>query len=215
MIRGLHFGDFAYILFAFRWTLLLWIVSCTGGVVLGLAVALLRLSARSWLRGPAVLYVRIFQGTPLLIQILIVFFVPPLLLGIDLDPLTAALAALTINASSYMGEVFRGSILAMPKGQSEAATALGLHAVSRFRFVILPQAFRIALPALVGFSVMLMKATSLAYVLGFVEITKAAHNINAVTFQPFAVFGFVGAVYFAACWPLSLLSQRLERKISS
>jgi polar amino acid transport system permease protein len=213
-MRQLQFGDLIYIIGMLRWTLVLWISTMAGGAVGGMLLALARSGKTTWLRLAATGFVRFFQGTPLLIQLLFLFFVPTLLFGWEVNALLAAIAAMSLHASAHIGEILRGCIASLPKGQTEAARALGLGYVARIRYVILPQAIRISLPALVGFSVMMVKATSLTSVLGFVEITKAAQSINAVTIQPLIIFGTVAAAYFAVCWPLSFFARRLELRLA-
>lgn len=213
-MRQLQFSDILYILGMLRWTLFLWAVTMAGGLVGGILLAMARTGAVAPLRLAATAFVRLFQGTPLLIQLLFIFFVPPFFLGIDVNALAAALVAMTLHASAHIGEILRGCINALPRGQNEAARALGLGYFWRLKDIVLPQAFRIALPALVGFSVMMVKATSLTSVLGFVEVTKAAQSINSVTLQPMIIFGTVAVAYFAVCWPLSLLSRQLEHRFA-
>jgi polar amino acid transport system permease protein len=140
-----------------------------------------------------------------------VFFGAPVL-GLDLNPWLAAGIALILNTSAFLGEIWRGCIQAIPEGQTEAAHALGLHYVARMRDVILPQAFKIALPPTVGYMVQVVKGTSLAAIIGFAEVTRAGQIINNATFQPLIVFSLVAAIYFALCWPLSLLAARMERR---
>lgn len=213
-MRDLDFNDIVYILFAIRWTLALSVAAFAGGFVGGTLIAFMRTSEYRLLRYLAAAYIRLFQGTPLLIQLFVVFFAPSLLLGHDVDPWTAATVALVLNASAFIGEILRGAIEALPRGQTEAATALGLNYLNRMRYVILPQAARIAVPPLVGFSVQLIKSTSLTSVLGFVEITKAAENVNGTTFEPVLIFGLLAALYFVLCWPLSLLGRQLEMRLA-
>jgi polar amino acid transport system permease protein len=122
--------------------------------------------------------------------------------------------ALTAHASAYLGEIWRGCIEAVPRGQTEAATTLGLHYFARMRYVVLPQAARIAVPPTVGFLVQLLKETSLASIIGFVELTRQGQIITSVTFRPFLVYGLVAALYFAMCWPLSLAARRMERGLA-
>jgi polar amino acid transport system permease protein len=133
-------------------------------------------------------------------------------LGIDVNPWVAAGAALVLNTSAFLGEIWRGSIQAIPRGQWEAAQALGLRYVPRMRDVVLPQAFKIALPSTVGYMVQVIKGTSLAAIIGFTEVTRAGQIINNATFQPLIVFSLVAGIYFALCWPLSLLAARMERR---
>ena len=133
---------------------------------------------------------------------------------IAINPWIAATIALTLHASAFLGEIWRGCIDAVPPGQREASTALGLRYFNRMRYIILPQATRIAVSPTVGFLVQLIKGTSLASIIGFVELTRAAQVINNATFQPFTIFSLVGLTYFAICWPLSAYSRRMERRLA-
>lgn len=211
MIRPFTSAELVFLLLAVRWTLLLSLIAFIGGAIGGLAIALARTSPWGWLRGSAIAYIQLFQGTPLLMQLFLVFFGLPLV-GASVDPLLAAAFGLTLNASAFLGEIWRGCIQAVPKGQWEASTALGLHYVMRLRLVILPQAARIGVAPTVGFLVMLVKSTSLASIIGFVELTRAGQIVNNATFQPFLVFGIVAGLYVLMCWPLSLYARRLERR---
>jgi polar amino acid transport system permease protein len=121
---------------------------------------------------------------------------------------------LSLNAGAFLGEIWRGSIQSVPKSQSEAAMALGLHYLPRMRHIVLPQALRIATAPTVGFLVNLVKSTSLAAVIGFVELTRAGQVLNNVTFRPFTVFMSVAVLYFLLCWPLTIASRRLERRMA-
>jgi polar amino acid transport system permease protein len=211
-MRSLGPGDLLFIAESARWTLLLSAIAFAGGVVLGLLVALARTSESRALRYPAMGYIRVIQGTPLLMQLFLAFFGPNII-GISVNPWAAAAIGLVVNASAFLGEIWRGCIEAVPRGQWEAATALGLHYWKRMRFVILPQALRVAIPPTVGFLVQLIKATSLASIIGFVELTRAAQVVNNATFRPFLLFGVVAVLYFAMCWPLSLYSRHMERRL--
>jgi polar amino acid transport system permease protein len=210
-MRTFGFSDFLFILEAARWTLALSLIAFVGGAIGGLAVALARTGDNAFARAAATVFVQVFQGTPLLLQLFLIFFGFPVL-GIDVNPWVAAGLALVLNTSAFLGEIWRGCIQAIPHGQREAADALGLHYVARMRDVILPQAFRIALPPTVGYMVQVIKGTSLAAIIGFTEVTRAGQIINNATFQPLPVFGLVAAIYFALCWPLSLLAARMERR---
>jgi polar amino acid transport system permease protein len=213
MIRPFGWNEFELILFAVRWTIVLAVMAFVGGGIGGLIVALLRTSDSRVLRVATIVFIRVFQGTPLLMQLFLAYF-GMTILGFSVNPLVAAMVALTAHASAYLGEIWRGCIEAVPSGQSEAATALGLRYLNRMRCVVLPQAARIAVPPTVGFLVQLLKETSLASIIGFVELTRQAQIIDSVTFRPFLVFSIVAAIYFAMCWPLSLAARRLERKFA-
>jgi polar amino acid transport system permease protein len=123
--------------------------------------------------------------------------------------------ALTAHASAFLGEIWRGAIQAVPRGQTEAAEALGLPPASRIFDVVLPQAFKLSLPATVGFLVQLLKGTSLAALVGFIELSRAGALVSNQTYRPLLVYGVVGAMYFAMCWPLSLWGRFIERRMSA
>ena len=198
------------LMLAARWTLLLSVVAFAAGGVAGLAVLLARVAARPWLRRPAELYIGAFQGTPLLMQLFLVFFGLPLL-GLRIEAWSAASVALTLCASAFLAEIWRGGVEAIPRGQWEGAASLGLHYVAQLRLIILPQAFSITRAPTVGFLVQLVKSTALTSIIGFDELMRAANAINNATFAPFTVYGFVALIYFCICYPLTRYSRMLER----
>lgn len=210
-MRTFGITDIWFILQAAQWTIALSLIAFVGGAIGGLTIALARTSDSLLAQRLATGFIQIFQGTPLLMQLFLVFFGAPVL-GLDISPWVAAGIALILNTSAFLGEIWRGCIQAVPRGQWEAAEALGLHYVARMRRVILPQAARIALPPTVGYMVQVIKGTSLAAIIGFTEITRAGQIINNATFQPLIVFSVVGAVYFALCWPLSFWAARIESR---
>lgn len=212
-MRALGAGDFVFLVLAMRWTILLSLSAFIGGGLIGLGIALLRVSGARAARWAAIAYIQLFQGTPLLLQLFLVFFGSDML-GLGLGPWISATLGLSLNAGAFLGEIWRGSIQSVPKSQSEAAMALGLHYVPRMRHVVLPQALRIATAPTVGFLVNLVKSTSLAAVIGFVELTRAGQVLNNVTFRPFTVFMSVAVLYFLLCWPLTIASRRLERRMA-
>ncbi|MBG6074322.1 amino acid ABC transporter permease [Polaromonas sp. CG_9.11] len=210
-MRTFGFPEFLFILQAAQWTVALSLIAFIGGAIGGLLVALGRTSSNRLAQFLSGGFIQIFQGTPLLLQLFLVFFGAPVL-GFDINPWVAAGVALILNSSAFLGEIWRGCIQAIPAGQVEAAHALSLSYVSRMRFVILPQAGRIALAPTVGYMVQIIKGTSLAAIIGFTEITRAGQIINNATFQPLIVFSLVAAIYFGLCWPLSLLAAHMERR---
>jgi polar amino acid transport system permease protein len=212
-MRSLNLGDFEYIVFAARWTILLSLYAMVTGGIIGMGIALMRTSGSRTARWFAIGYIRLFQGTPLLLQLFLVFFGADML-GVPLGPEFSAILGFGLNAGAFLGEIWRGSIQSVPVGQVEAARALGLHYVPRMFRVVLPQALRVAIPPTVGFLVNLIKSTSLAAIIGFVELTRAGQQINNATFRPFAIFGLVAAIYFILCWPLTLASRRLEARLA-
>jgi polar amino acid transport system permease protein len=206
--------EFVFLLIGLKWTVLLSAVGFVCGCIAGLGVALARVSGNPLLERLTAGYIAVFQGTPLLMQLFVVYY-GLALLGLMLDSWVAVAIGLTLHASAYLGEIWRGSIEAVPRGQTEAAKALSLRYVSRMRDVILPQALRISLPATIGFLVQLIKGTSLASIVGFTELTRAGNIISNQIFQPLTVFGVVGILYFLMCCPLTILGARLERKFAA
>lgn len=200
------------LLLAARWTLALSAIAFIGGGVAGLALLILRtLPSRAGQRG-VVLYVQIFQGTPLLMQLFLAYF-GMALLGLETSTWTAAALALTLYTSAFLAEIWHGCVRAIPKGQWEAAQSLALGFGQQLRHVVLPQAMRIAVPPTVGFLVQVVKGTALASVIGFVELTKAGTMITNATFRPFAVYSCVALLYFAICFPVSRFARRLEERL--
>ncbi|SEG28892.1 amino acid ABC transporter permease [Marinobacterium lutimaris] len=201
------------LLLAARWTILLSLLAFAGGSIVGLLLTFMRISRRKPLIWITRIYIEIFQGTPLLMQLFIAFFGLGLL-GIDVSAWTAAALALTLFSSAFLSDIWRGCVESLPKGQWEASRCLGLNYLQTMRYVILPQALRIAIPPTVGFSVQIVKGTALASIIGFVELTKAGTMLNNATFEPFKVFAMVALIYFLLCYPLSRASQYLEEKLN-
>ena len=198
---------------AAKWTVLLSLIAFAGGTIVGLLVLVLRVSGKRPLVVATKLYIEFFQGTPLLMQLFLAFF-GLALFGIDVSPLTAAAVGLTLFASAFLAEIWRGAVEAIPHGQWEAARSLALGFGKQLRLIILPQALRLAIPPTVGFSVQIVKGTALASIIGFLEVTKAGSVITNVTFQPFTVYGLVALIYFVLCFPLSVASKWLEKRLA-
>ena len=212
-MRSLNTGDLFYLLLAARWTVLLSLIAFAGGGAVGLGIALLRVSQARLPRWFAIGFIRAFQGTPLLLQLFLVFFGGDMI-GIPLGAWLSVVLGLSLNAGAFLGEIWRGAIQSVPNGQIEAARALGLHYGARMLRVVFPQAMRIAIPPTVGFLVNLIKSTSLAAIIGFVELTRAGQQLNNATFRPFVIFGLVALVYFVMCWPLTIAASRLEKRLA-
>ncbi|MEZ2407911.1 amino acid ABC transporter permease [Bosea sp. RCC_152_1] len=206
--------ELTYLLQGLLWTLFLTVIGFVGGILFGIVVAVLRVSPSPWLRIPMICWIGVFQGTPLLMQLFVAYFGLPLL-GFNFPAWAAVSVALTAHASAFLGEIWRGAIQAVPSGQSEAANALGLPGWSRMVDVVMPQAFKLSLPATVGFLVQLLKGTSLAAIVGFIELTRAGTIVSNQIYKPLLVFGVVGALYCAMCWPLSLWGRRLEQRMAA
>jgi polar amino acid transport system permease protein len=203
---------FRNLLLAARWTVLLSLVAFIGGGLVALGLLLARLAKWRGAETGVGLYVQLFQGTPLLMQLFLAYF-GLALFGINVPAWLAAGLALTLYTSAFLAEIWRGCVNAVPKGQWEAAASLAMSFGETMRHVIGPQALRVAVPPTVGFLVQVIKGTALASVIGFIELTKAGTMITNATFAPFTVYACVALMYFALCWPISAWSRRLERKL--
>ena len=215
MNRDFGQHEFLFLLLSMRWTLLLSLIALLGGGVVGLIVALMRVSPIASLRWVAVGYIQLFQGTPVLMQLFVTYYGLAVLFNLQVDAWTAVSIAFTLYAGAFLGEIWRGSIQAIPRPQWEAASCLSLGFFKQLRYVILPQAMRISIPPTVGFIVQLIKTTSIASIIGFVELTRAGQLMTNATFKPMLIYPIVALLYFVLCWPLSLLSQILERRIDA
>lgn len=213
MIGNFSWAHLIYLVESIWWTLLLSVIAFLLGSIGGFGVMLARISPRRWLRLPALLYIECIQGIPLLILLFIVYYGLSVY-GFALPALVAAGLAMMVYTSAYLGDIWRGCVEAMPKPQWEAAECLSLTRWQTLRLVIIPQALRLSLPPTVGFLVQVIKMTSLASVIGFVELTRAGQIINNSIFQPFLIFGLVGIFYFALCYPLSRWSEAMENKLN-
>lgn len=215
MSRDFEWPEFLFLLGAMRWTIVLSLIAFIGGGIGGIVLAIARTSSYSVARWLAAAYIGLIQGTPVLMQLFIAYYGLAVLTGLRIDPWPAVTLAFTLYAAAFLGEIWRGAIEAIPRQQWEAAAAIPLAPAAQLRHVILPQAFRIAIPPTVGFLVQLIKGTSIASIIGFVELTRAGQLIVNVTFQPMVVYPIIAALYFALCWPLSLAALRLERRIDA
>ncbi|PZP33883.1 MAG: amino acid ABC transporter permease [Roseateles depolymerans] len=199
------------LLLAARWTVGLSLLAFVGGGLLGLALLLWRQNPGRAPRRLVAAYVQVFQGTPLLTQLFLAYF-GLAFIGVDTSAWTSAALALSLYTSAYLTEIWQGCVLAVPRGQWEAAESLAMSRGQLLRHVVLPQAGRLAVAPTVGFLVQVIKGTALASVIGFIELTKAGTMITNATFQPFLVYSLVALLYFVLCFPISQLARSLERK---
>ena len=209
MVQGfLGFGNFA------GGTLRLAIPAIVLGFALGIIIGLGRLARSPLVRLAATAYVEFFRGVPLVMVIFWFWFIIPILLRVPLPEYGAALIAFVVFEAAYLGEIVRAGIQSVPRGQVEAATGTGLSGAQTMRYVILPQALRNMIPALVTQFIVLFKDTSLASIIGYVDLTKAAQIVNNREIRPFELYLFIAVVYWAFAFSMSRLSQRLERRLS-
>ncbi len=197
---------------AAQWTIGLSLMAFVGGSLVALVLLVARLSKVAGVGWAVATYTQIFQGIPLLVQLFLAYYGLGLF-GINTSPWVAAGMGLTLYASAFLAEIWRGCVASIPSGQWEASSSLALNFFEQLRYIILPQAIKIAVPPTVGFLVQVIKGTALASVIGFMELTKVGKTIANATFSPFLVFGCVAVIYFLLCYPVSLYAKHLERKI--
>jgi polar amino acid transport system permease protein len=213
LIHALNVNDFIYILWATQWTLLLSAFAIFGGGIIAVLFLALRLSPFRPLGWLVVAYVQFFQATPPLMQLFLIYFGGSLF-GVRFEAWSSALIAFSLYSSAYLTDIWYGCIRAIPRQQWEASRSLSFNEPLTILLVIVPQALKIAVPPTVGFLVQLIKTTSLASIIGFIELVRAGQYINNATLQPLAVYGFVACIYFVLCWPLSLYAQALENRLA-
>src|SRR5271170_3418967 len=211
-LRDFGWNELFFLVFSARWTIFLSLVAFGGGGALGLLVATLRVAPSAPLRRAAAIWIRALQGTPLLVQLLIVYY-GTAFIGLRPDAWLAVSITFIVSTSAFFGEIWRGCIEAIPSGQWDGARALGLRFPATLRLVILPQALRLMIAPTIGYMVQIIKSTSVASLIGIAELTRTAVLVNTVTFEPVSVFGVVSITYFVMCWPLSLLAERMSRRI--
>jgi polar amino acid transport system permease protein len=213
MFRQFGINEFLMLTSGLEWTAGLTLAAFAGSFALGLLLLLMRIARAAPLRAVAVAWINAVQGTPLLGHLFLIFF-GLALFGWDVPRWMAATTALSIYGSAFLADIWRGAVQAVPQGQWEASAALGLKRLRQLRLVILPQAFTIAIPPTVGFLVQLIKNTSLASVIGVVELSREAQLVNGATFAPFLVYACVCGLYFVLCYPLTAWSRLLEAKFA-
>lgn len=184
------------------------------GFVMGIFIGLGRLARSRWIRFPAALYVETFRGVPLIMVIFWFWFIVPALLSVPIPEYGVALAAFVCFEAAYLGEIVRAGIQSVPKGQLEAATATGLTHGQAMRYVVLPQALQNMIPALVTQFIVLLKDTSLASIIGYVDLTKAAQIVNNREIRPFELYLFIAIVYWLCAYGMSRYAHHLERKLT-
>jgi glutamine transport system permease protein len=201
-----------FLLKGLPYTLLISFVGLAIGFVVGIVFGLMRIGPTRWLRIPAVVYIEIFRGTPVLVQVLFIFYGLPTLLGGPINALTAGIAAIALNAGAYISEIVRGGVQSIERGQREAGLSLGLSPPQTFRYVIWPQALRRMIPALGNQGIVSIKDTSLFSVIGVGELVRQGQVYIANTFTALEVYFMIALLYLAITLSLSLALSLLERK---
>ena len=196
-------------------TVFLCVTSGAIGSVLGLILGIARTSPSRVARWISAVYINFLRGQPVLIILLFMYFAIPLLFpAVTFPRAFTAILGLSIYAAAYIGEIFRGSIEAIPKGQEEAASALGMHYFLKSWYVILPQAMKIVVPSWINFLISLVKASALVSVIGYIELARAGRIVSTNTQEPLTTFLVVAALYFIISYPVSLLGRWYERRLA-
>ena len=182
------------------------------GFVLGIFIGLARIASSAWIRVPATLYVEFFRGVPLVMVIFWIWFVVPQLLRRPIPEYGVALTAFVIFEAAYFGEIVRAGVQSVARGQVEAATALGMTTTKTMAHVVLPQALKNMVPSLVTQMIVLFKDTSLASIIGYVDLTKAAQIVNNREIKPFELYLFIAVVYWLCTYSMSQVARRFERR---
>jgi His/Glu/Gln/Arg/opine family amino acid ABC transporter permease subunit len=210
---GILVRNWPLLLSGFGNTLRLALLAIGFSFLLGVLAGALRLSAHPLLHYPAVVYIEVIRGVPLIMVIFWFYFFSPILAGRPLDNFTSALIAFIVFEGAYLAEIVRAGIQSVPVGQIQAAVSTGLSQIQTLRYVVLPQAIRNMIPALVTRFIVLFMDTSLAYIIGYRELTRVARIIAEREFRAFEVYTFIAVVYFACTYTMSRLARRLERRL--
>lgn len=208
-------GNLDFILSGLQMTLVVSAITLVLAMLGGLLLALLDMSRFRPLRWIGISLGEIIRNTPILVQLLWVYYVLPIVFGLRIEALTALIIGLSVYQAAFISEVYRAGIQAVPKGHREAAQVLGLTPVQTFRRILLPQAIRMTLPPLASNFVQLIKFSSLGAVISVSEITRRGMELSATTFRPLEIFTFIAVVYFFICWPLAMAIRLWERRLSA
>ncbi len=207
--------NLGFLLWGIKATLLVTAAALAVGLVLGLIVALGRMSKRASPRGAAIAYIELFRNTPALVQLIWVYYCLPILTGINMSAAVSCTLALAVNAAAYIAEIIRGGVQGVDRGQVEAARTLGMSYAQTMRKIVLPQAFRRMIPPFVNESVSLLKFSSLVSVLGVADLTYQAQVLSTTTFRPIEIFTFIAMVYLVICTAMSYAARLLEIRLAA
>lgn len=211
---GLSAENIGLLFHGLQMTILVCLAALVFGVALGLAACLAKLQGEGPLAVLAKCYINLFRTLPEIVTIFWIYACFPLIFGLRLGSLSAGILALSLYAGAFLAEIFRGGIQAVPRGQFEAARALGIPMLWIWLSVILPQTFRLMLPAFIAFLTDLVKVSGLLSAIGVTELVYEASVISAQNFRYFELFSAIGAIYFVLIFPLSMLAQHYERLLA-
>jgi His/Glu/Gln/Arg/opine family amino acid ABC transporter permease subunit len=209
------FNNLDFLLSGLQMTLFLSTVTLLLAMVGGLLIASLDMSRRRALRIIGVSFGEIVRNTPILVQLLWVYYVLPIVFGVGIDAITALIIGLSVYQAAFISEVYRAGIQAVPRGHREVAQVLGRTTAQSFSLIVLPQAIRLTLPPLASNFVQLITYSSLGAVISVSEITRRGMELSSSTFRPLEIFTFIALVYFCICWPLAMAIRLWERRLAT
>lgn len=201
-----------YLLEAAKWTVLISLAGMAISIGLGVFICAARMSKTGVLRKLAAIYISFFRGVPLLVQLLMFFYMLPYI-GLDMPAIMAAIFSVGLCSAAYTAEILRGALQTIPAGQTEAAHALGMPSLSLWRRILVPQALRLGMPSLINELILLVKVSSLASVVGIGELTRVAQNITGQTYRPLEIYLAAAAVYFVINFAIAQLGRMAERRL--
>ncbi len=205
---SIYWLDWLFLLRGAGITVFLCLNAMIFGSILGLIIGTMRISRLSILNYISGAYIYLIRGTPLLMQLFLVYYGLPVFFGIIISAFTTALIGLTVYAAAYLAEIVKAGLQSVDKGQKDAAKALGLTPLQEFRNIVLPQALKVIVPPAFGFFIALIKDSSLVAIIGFIELTRSSRMVIARTYQPFTIYLGVALIYFVICYGLSIISRK-------
>jgi polar amino acid transport system permease protein len=191
------------------------VITVFAGLAIGLAAGILRTTAPRWVTIPLRGYIEVFRCTPLLVQLVWVYYALPVLIGVDMSATTACFITLSLYAGSFYAEIFRGGIEAIDRGQWEAGQAIGMQQSGIFRRIILPQAVQMMIPALINQTIMQLKNTSLVSTVAVGDLLYQGSVITAASYRPLEVYTTIAVLYFVVLFPLTLVADQLEQRMGA
>jgi polar amino acid transport system permease protein len=191
------------------------VITVIAGLAIGLAAGILRTTAPRWVAIPLRGYIEVFRCTPLLVQLVWVYYALPVLIGVDMSATTACFLTLSLYAGSFYAEIFRGGIEAIDRGQWEAGQAIGMQQGRIFRRIILPQAIQVMIPALINQTIMQLKNTSLVSTVAVGDLLYQGSVITAASYRPLEVYTTIAVLYFVVLFPLTLVADQLEQRMGA
>ena len=191
------------------------VTTVAAGLVIGLTVGILRTNSPRWISMPLRFYIEVFRCTPLLVQLVWVYYALPVLIGVDMTPAMACFIALSLYAGSFYAEIFRGGIEAVDKGQWEAGRAIGMRRGKIFRRIVLPQAIQVMIPSFINQTIMQLKNTSLVSVVAVGDLLYQGSVITASSYRPLEVYTTIAVLYFVVLFPLTLVADQVEARMGA